>query len=249
MAGLDWLCARPIAHRGYHRDDAPPIENTLAAAAAIERGFSIECDVQCTADDTVVVFHDDTLDRITTASGRVDRSDLADLRAARFKNGEAGIPTLAVLLDLVDGRVPLVIELKSQWTNDRRLEVSVARILSTYTGPVAVMSFEPASLVAMRRLAPNLPRGLIAEGFAKADVPIASAASRAAMRHLLWARYVLPDFVAYDVAGLPASAPLARRHFSGLPLLTWTVRDAADRATARQWADQIIFEGFDPHAS
>ncbi len=247
MSRLDWLTARPIAHRGYHDTDARRIENTLdAAVAAIERGFAIECDVRVTADGAAVVFHDDTLDRLTEASGAIARLTLNELRSVRFRDGDARIPTLEDVLDLVDGRVVVLVELKSPWTGERHLEAAVASALSAYDGPAAVMSFDPGSMTAMRRLAPALPRGLTAGRFHRDHWPTLSILKRLAHRHLLSAPYVLPSFTAYDVATLTASAPLALRHFLDLPLLTWTVRDADNHTAARQWADQIIFEGFDP---
>lgn len=249
MSAPDWLTARPVAHRGYHDRGAGRIENTLAAAsAAVARGFSIEVDLQTTADERVVVFHDDTLDRLTEASGPVERATLQQLKTARFRVGDQRIPTLEELLDLVDGRVPLVIELKGRWNSDRRLEQAVTARLAEYAGPVALMSFDPASVAAVRRLAPHLPRGMIADRFPRDDWPQLSGPRRMALRWLLAATRVLPNFIAYGVKALPASAPLALRHFFRVPLLTWTVRTAADRATARQWADQIIFEAFDPEA-
>jgi glycerophosphoryl diester phosphodiesterase len=253
MAAPQWLTARPIAHRGYHDMNAVGasrrIENTLPAAeAALARNFAIECDLQPTADGSVIVFHDDTLDRLTGLTGPVAAKTLAEVRKAHFKDGDALIPTLEDLLDLVDGRVPLVIELKSRFDGDRRLEAATAAILAGYSGPAVVMSFDPASLTAMRRLAPTLPRGMLGDHFTAADWPRIPLPVRLAGRWLLAAPFVLPSFIAYDVNDLPASPPLALRHFFHLPLLTWTVRTAANRATARTWADQIIFEGFDPEA-
>src|SRR5665213_2605631 len=234
MAAPAWLTARPIAHRGYHDVEAAAggtgrcVENTLAAAeAAIARNFTIECDLQPTADGGVVVFHDHTLDRLTDLSGPVADKTLAAVRRARFKNGDGLIPTLEELLDLVDGRVPL---------------------LASYPGPVAVMSFDPASMTAMRRLAPTLPRGMLADHFTRADRLTIPFPARLAGRWLLAAPLVLPSFIAYEVNDLPASAPLALRHFFHLPLLAWTVRTDANRETSRAWADQIIFEGFGPEA-
>jgi glycerophosphoryl diester phosphodiesterase len=245
MGAPGWLTARPIAHRGYH--DSKRIENTLPAAeAAIAHNFAIECDLQLTADGAVVVFHDDTLDRLTRASGPVASKALAEIRAVRFRDGDATIPTLEELLDLVDGRVPLVIEMKSAFAGDRRLEAAASSILLGYAGPAAVMSSDPASMIAMRRHAPSLSRGMIAGAFRREDWPALSLAARLAYRSMAAAALVLPAFVAYDVKALPASSPLALRHFFHLPLLTWTVRSEADRATAKAWADQIIFEGFDP---
>lgn len=249
MSAPAWLTARPVAHRGYHDAAAGRIENTLAAAeAAIGKTFAIECDLQLTADGQPIVFHDDTLDRLTRASGDVGRKTLAEIRAVRFRESDATIPTLDDLLDLVDGKVPLVIELKSRFNGDRRLEAAVAPIVLGYDGPAAVMSFDPASMTAMKRLAPSVPRGMTADRFAAQDWPALSAATRTANRCLLAAPMVWPDFIAYDVTALPASPPLALRHFFRVPLLTWTVRTEAERRTAREWADQIIFEGFDPDA-
>lgn len=249
MAAPDWLTARPIAHRGFHDNRAGRIENTLAAAeAAIAHKFAIECDLQLSIDGAVVVFHDDTLDRLTVASGAIKAKSLAELRKTRFRDGDAAIPTLEELLDLVDGRVPLVIELKSRFDGNRKLEAAAAKILAGYSGPAVVMSFDPASMIAMRRLAPMLPRGMLADRFRKADWPDLPLPLRLAAASMVGALAVLPTFVAYNVSALPASPPLALRHFFRLPLLTWTVRTEADRAKARAWADQIIFEDFDPDA-
>ena len=250
MSEFGWLTARPIAHRGYHDRSRRCIENTLPAAeAAIAHNFAIECDLQPTADGRVVVFHDDRLDRLTEAEGPVGARTLAELRAVRLRDSDAGIPTLEALLDLVDGRVPLVIELKSQWTGDRRLEQAVAPILADYSGPAAVMSFDPASMVAMRRLRPDLPRGMIADDFARgADEGGLSWPKRFALRHLLGAALVWPHFVSFGINALPANAPLMLRHV-GVPLICWTVRTPADLDKAREYTDQITFEGFDPDAA
>lgn len=244
---LDWLTARPIAHRAFHNAAERRVENTMSAVkAAIERGFSIEVDLQLTSDEQPIVFHDDTLDRLTEATGRVDRMTLSALRNVRFREGDDRIPTFDELLEEVAGRVPLVIELKSSWTGDRRLERAVAETLGEYAGPAAVMSFDPASMRAMRYLLPHVPRGLIADKFKKEDWPEIPAVYRLALRHLLAASYTAPSFIAYDVQALPASAPLMIKHIFDLPLLTWTVRTAEDRAVAKRWASQMIFEGFDP---
>jgi glycerophosphoryl diester phosphodiesterase len=244
---LDWLTAQPIAHRAFHNAAERRIENTMSAVkAAIERGFAIEVDLQLSGDDEPVLFHDDTLDRLTEATGRLDRMALSALRNIRFRGGDDRIPTLDELLEEVAGRVPLVLELKSSWTGDRRLERHVAETLGDYAGPAAVMSFDPASMRAMRYLLPHIPRGLIADRFSEEDWPEIPAVYRFALRNLFAASYTAPNFIAYGVHALPASAPLMLKHIFNLPLLTWTVRTAEDRAVAKRWASQMIFEGFDP---
>src|SRR4051794_7666728 len=144
--GLAWLTVRPIAHRGYHARNAGRIENTLSAAeAAIGENFAIECDLQLTADGEAIVFHDDTLDRLTEAAvGPVRTRRLAELKAMALRGTEERIPTLSEYLTVIADRVPLVAELKSDWSDDRRLEERVSAVLSSYRGRVAVMSFDPA---------------------------------------------------------------------------------------------------------
>jgi glycerophosphoryl diester phosphodiesterase len=246
---FDWLTARPVAHRGYHDPAKGRIENISAVAAAVARRFAVEVDLQLSADGEIVVFHDDTLDRLTEASGRVDRLSLAALRAARFRDSNQQIPTLDEVLEEVGGRVPLFLELKSNWNFDRRLEEAVAKMLASYVGPIAVMSFDPFAVRAIRRLIPHMPSGLVAGHFVSTEEHPVPAHYLFAFRHLLAASFALPYFIAYDVSYLPASAPLMIRHAFGLPLLTWTVRTEAERQVASRWADQIIFEGFDPDCS
>lgn len=248
MARFDWLTARPVAHRGYHDRTQGRIENTVSAVtAAVTRRFAVEIDLRLTADEEIVVFHDDTLDRLTEASGPVERLSLSALRATRLRDCNEPIPTFDEILEEVGGRTGLFLELKSNWSGDRRLERAVARALVGYAGPVAVMSFDPRAVSALRHLVPHLPRGLVAGRFASAEEHSLPPHHRFAYRHLLSASIALPNFIAYEVEALPASAPLMFRHALGLPLLAWTVRTDAERAIAKRWADQMIFEGFDPN--
>lgn len=249
MRDLGWLTARPIAHRGLHDRAAGRIENTLPAMeAAIARNFAIECDLQLTKDGVPVVFHDDVLDRLTEATGPVSARTLADIRGIRLRDTDAGVPTLEEMLDVVDGRVPLVIELKSHWDGDRRLEQAVAPVVTAYAGQAVVMSFDPRSMAAMRRLAPSLPRGLVADRTTGPHWVHVPAPARFVQRHLLGAAIAWPHFVSFRLADLPASAPLMARHL-GLPLICWTVRTPEERDQARAWTDQITFEDFDPDAA
>jgi glycerophosphoryl diester phosphodiesterase len=246
VAPLEALFARPIAHRGLHDRSRGVIENTPSAVrAAVEAGYGIEVDVQRTAEGEAVVFHDDTLDRLTEATGPVAGRTLAELKAIPLRDTEARIPTLDEFLAAVAGRVPIFAEFKSGFDRNRRLEQAAAPRLNAYHGPLAVMSFDPDSVLALKKLAPSLPRGMVADGFTDAEWAPIPPLRRLALRHLAAAPRVKPSFIAFGVHNLPADAPLLLRHL-GTPLLTWTVRTEADRATARRYADQVIFEGFDP---
>jgi glycerophosphoryl diester phosphodiesterase len=248
MPGLDWLTARPIAHRGLHDAAAGVIENTgTAFTAAITGGFGIETDLQISADGEAMVHHDDALGRLTEGSEPLAAMNAAAIGAARFKAATDRILTLGELCDLVAGRVPLVIELKSRFDGDLRLAGRAAEVLADYTGPAAVMSFDPALIAAVRRLAPWLPRGIVAERhYTHYEWDALSATDKFRLAFLLHAPRTRPQFVAYAIRDLPAVAPLIARHGFGLPLLTWTVRSEADRLRAGRFADQMIFEGFRP---
>jgi glycerophosphoryl diester phosphodiesterase len=246
MPGLDWLTARPIAHRGLHGDGR--VENTLgAAAAAVAADYGIEVDLQLSADGEVVVFHDDTLDRLTTGSGPVAAHTFAELKAVSFRECSERIPTLSELLAIVAGRTTLLLELKSEWKGDSRLAARVAAVLLNYAGPVAAMSFDPMLVAALRKHAPGLPRGIVAQRrYRRRDWPQLSWPRRFLLGHLAHIYTTTPHFIAYAVRDLPALAPLTCRHVWGMPLLTWTVHGEAERRRARFWANQMIFEGFRP---
>ena len=247
MAELYWL-KRPIAHRGLHDQAKGIIENSASAVgAAMGGGYAVEVDLQCCAGHMPVVFHDDTLDRLTAERGAVFDRDAEELCSISLRNSEDRILSLPALLALVNGRVPLLLEVKSTWTREGKYEANIALLLASYAGPVAVMSFDPHCVAAFRELSPSLPRGLVAERF---DDPRywseLSLSERFAMRNLLTSAFARPHFIAYDVRALPALAPLLAQNVFGLPLLTWTVRTKEEQDRALRYADAMIFEGIRP---
>jgi glycerophosphoryl diester phosphodiesterase len=248
MANLDWLTARPIAHRGLHDAAGGVIENTASAfTAAIAGGYGIETDLQISADGEVMVHHDDALGRLTSGTGRLADLSAAEIKAVRFKASPDRILTLGELCELVAGRATLVLELKSHFDGDRRLVQRTAAVLANYAGPAAVMSFDPALIETVRRVAPGLPRGIVAERhYADHEWDRMPPAEKWRMAHLLHALRTRPQFVAYGIKDLPAAAPLIARWIFGLPLLTWAVRSDDDQRSAMRWADQMIFEGIRP---
>lgn len=229
------LVGRTYAHRGLHGQNVP--ENSLAAfAAAVERGLGIECDVQRSSDGYAMVFHDWELDRLTAEHGPVAERNAAELgRIALAGNGEP-IPTLRRVLDLVAGRVPLLIEIKSG--RDRRtapLCLAVRRELEGYLGDHAVMSFDPRVSRWFATHSPHTPRGLVVtEENGKTLL--------GRIRRYLAFRHARPDFLAYDIRDLPSRFAAARRR-RGMPVLTWTVRSPDHRERAALHADAPIAEG------
>jgi glycerophosphoryl diester phosphodiesterase len=242
----NWLTARPVAHRGLHDAAHGVIENTPSSvAAAIAANYAIEVDLQITADGEAMMHHDDALGRLNEGTAPLKTMNAADLRHVTYNTTTDRMISLGELCDLVGGRVTLVLELKSHFDGDARLPLRVAEVLQSYAGPVAAMSFDPGQTATLRDAAPGLRRGLVAENN---YLPQQQGRSRFRgradyVRDLLRAR---PQFLAYSVKDLSSAVPRITHRLLGLPLLTWTVRSAKDRARAERWADQMIFEGFRP---
>jgi glycerophosphoryl diester phosphodiesterase len=248
MPGLDWLTARPVAHRGLHDPAAGVIENTASAfAAATEANYAIETDLQISGDGEAMVHHDFALGRLTHGSRQLAAMTAAGLKDVPFKATADRIMTLGELCEFVAGRMPLVIELKSRFDGDRRLVTRTAQVLQSYAGPVAVMSFDPQFVRALREIASGLPRGIVAERhYDDEEWRELTKRQRRDLAFLIHAPRTRPHFVAYHVKDLPSPGPWIARNIFGLPLLTWTVRTPEDRQRAERWADQMIFEGFRP---
>src|SRR6202521_2617967 len=207
----DWLVARPIAHRGLHGGEI--LENTIPAAeAAAGARYGIEADLQLTADEEVVVFHDETLERLTRASGPLAARKAADLRKVPFRAGPGHIPNLREFLAAVRGRVPLYLELKSASNGDTRLVERAAAVLASYSGPAALMSFDPDLVKAVGDVAAAIPRGIVAESAQfRREWNRMRWLRRFALGNLLHLSRTKPDFVAYGIRDLPALAPLVAR--------------------------------------
>jgi glycerophosphoryl diester phosphodiesterase len=242
MPGLDWLTARPVAHRGLYDAESGIVENTESAfSAALAGRYAIECDLQLSADGEAMVFHDDTLERLTEQDGALAALSASQLKMLAFRSTADRMMTLGELCDLVAGRVTLVLEVKSHFTGDMRLADRVAAVVQNYAGPVAAMSFDPAVIDGLHRAAPGLPRGLVAQSRPDPDVP-----SGNSVRYAADAIRARPHFLAWSVRDLTGVWPILGRWAFGLPLLTWTIRTNAERLRAQRWADQMIFEGFRP---
>jgi glycerophosphoryl diester phosphodiesterase len=245
FAGLPWPLG-PVAHRGLHDAGRGVIENTASAfQAAIAAGYAIETDLQAAAGDQPVVFHDETLERLTQGSGPVTALTSDALKAIAFKASQDHVLPLAEFLDLVSGRVPVYLEIKTTGGNADRLAARTAAAVANYSGPVAVMSFDPRAVRAMRALSPRLPRGLVSMRFTRGSAPELSPAARFRLTHMLDFPSARPDFLAYHVEDLPRPS-VALLRWLGLPVLAWTVRSDDQRRRAKAYADAIIFEELRP---
>jgi len=236
----------PIAHRALHGDGRP--ENSLAAVrAAVAAGYGIEVDIQPSADGVPMVFHDYVLDRLTDETGPVAERSAAELKAIPLKGSDEGIPTLRDVLAAVDGRVPLLVEIKDQTrvlgTEIGPLQAWVADALESYGGPVAVMSFNPHAVAEMAALAPTVPRGLTTSGWNHGAALNLPADRRADLAAIADFDRVDASFISHDWHDLGRDR-VTQLKAQGVPVLCWTIHSQAEESQAREIADNVTFEGY-----
>jgi glycerophosphoryl diester phosphodiesterase len=215
-----------FAHRGLHYGSGYPENSLIAFAAALEMRAGIECDLRLTADDHVVVFHDADCWRMCASPMRIGESKLKEL--SRLRVGEHPIPTLESLLELVAGRVPLLLEAKVEKDIWRWIP-ALTRALASYSGRFGVMSFDPRLSRLLKTNTPKIRRGLLIQ----ADLP--------GLKRRIYLSLASPQFVAVE---LPALAqPWVQRIRRRMPVYAWTIGTAAERAQAEVQADALIWEG------
>lgn len=233
---LSWLTARPIAHRGLHDLNGKCWENTQTAFERAAAGnYAIECDVVLTADGVPIVFHDHELTRLTGSEGKVFEMTARDICKLPVGGTADKVPRLADVLALVDGRVPLIVELKGKESHDDGMVPAVAATLDGYKGDAAIMSFDHHLIRQFSTEAPGIAGGLTAKG---RDVPALEA-------HFSMLAHGI-SFVSYDVRAIPNRFVKHTRDQLGLPLITWTVRDRQMAELTWREQGQITFEGFEP---
>lgn len=231
---------KPIAHRGLHNEKHP--ENSLAAFRnAIDHGFPIEIDIHLTQDNNIYVFHDDNLKRMTGFDKPIKESKKEEISRLRLAGTCEHIPTLDEVFNLVNGKVPLLIEIKKCGRPDETAKILSAMIKS-YNGVVAVQSFYPDYLYYFKKYSPKIKRGQLATASFPDDIPHIQ---RFLSRNMFGNPIVQPSFITYDFKCLPrAVVSFYKKH--GMPILGYTVRSKEEENQAKKYCDNIIFENYMP---
>lgn len=243
--GLKALQGWAYAHRGLHGKGRP--ENSMAAfRAALEGGYGIELDIHLLKDGNLAVIHDSLLKRTTGAEGKIEDLTTDELKHYRLEGTEETIPTFRELLELYNGKAPLIVELKPVENNHAALTETACNMLETYPGPYCIESFDPRCVHWLKKNRPDIIRGQLSENFVRTSKTLP-----------LWLRFVLthnlanfltrPDFIAYKFAhrNQTPSNFLCRRLW-GTQGVSWTIKNKADFDTAKQEGWLPIFEGFAP---
>lgn len=239
----------PLAHRALHDLSAGRPENSRAAVrAAVDAGVGIEIDLQLSADNKAMVFHDYALERLTPERGAVRLREASALAAIPLKGGDEGIPTLEEILDLIAGRVPLLVEFKDQdgamGPDVGPLETAAAELLGRYRGDLAVMSFNSHSVRALARLLPDVPRGLTTSAYRPDEWPL-PAATCDRLRGIPDYADTGSCFISHEADDLNRPR-VAELKAEGAAMLCWTIRSQAEEDIARQVAQNVTFEGYLP---
>lgn len=239
----DLLFKPAIAHRGLWSPGGAP-ENSLAAFQAAAKGdYGIELDVQLSADGEAMVFHDNTMERLTGVEGRLSDHHTADLTKTRLMGTDETIPSLAEALAVIGHQALVLIELKTPFGDVGPLEKRVCEILIDHNGPTAVIGFNPYSHAWLAQQHPQILRGL--DSYSYRDNETMAREQRMAYAQLEHVGLAKPHFLALGM-DIVASKAAQQHREKGKPVIAWTVRNAAEETQARATADNIIFEGFEP---
>lgn len=232
------------AHRGLH--DETKAENSMSAfKAAKDHGYGIELDVRLSKDGELVVFHDDDLTRVVGKEGKVKDFTAEELSKMSLLGTSDGIPTFREVLDLIDGSVPLLVELKVL-IGESGVAEKFVEVIEGYKGDYIVESFNPVALRTLRKLRPDVLRGILSMEYSKEERYKGKLLYSLAEKLML--NFIMrPDFIAYDHRGHSVKNLRFLRRSFGTPLIAWTVRtpEEGEKAISHGF-DTVIFEGYIP---
>lgn len=234
---FDWLFKVPVAHRGLHDDELP--ENSMPAfAAAIEHGFNIEIDVHLSSDGHLVVFHDDNLKRVCGIDKKVKDCTVEELTKTHLYDTEFCIPTFDEFLELVNGQVGILCEIKGLNPADTSIAAAVCERVKSYKGDIALQSFNFGAVAYCKKHS-DRPSGQLCTW----RNPKGTKRSHLTdfMGKLWVTKLSDPDFIAYDIRDLDANKYVVKAR-KKVPVITWTINTPEKLATAHKYADNIIFE-------
>lgn len=236
-----WLTDTYIAHRGLFDNKTIPENSLPAFQKAVDNGFGIEFDVQMTADGQLVVFHDDDMERMTGLKGDIRKTDFATVSQLTLLDTDIKIPTFDQFLNLVDGKVPLVIEIKTH-DNIGGVEQKVLDRLRQYKGKFCIESFNPFIVRWFKVHAPDIIRGQLAESFEDTPLP---RFHKWLLKNLKFCKWNGSQFIAYDVR-IVDKVKAVKKWRKKVPVIVWTVKSQEQHDQYRKYYDNMIFDSFVP---
>ena len=226
------LLKQPFAHRGVH--DIYPENSMPAFEQAIKLGLGIELDIHISSDGKLVVFHDDNLSRMVGVDEYIKLLPYSQIREYKLNNSQYGIPLLSDVLKLIDGKVPLLIEIKTN-NNMKKLVPALKQELANYKGDVFIQSFDPFALRRCYKAMPDILRGQLSSFFKKDKLKFYK---KLPIKMLLLNKFAHVDFVSYNIENMPNKYTSRLR----IPLLAWTIRTQEDYDKAKKYANNLIVD-------
>ena len=231
-----WLMTTPIAHRGLHNENFP--ENSIGAFANAKRhGYAIELDVQLSADNHIIVFHDFDTFRMTGEKGEIGKLNLSQIKSRYLLDSNFKIPTLNEVFNEIDSEIPILIEIKNHGKVGN-LEKLLCFAVNQYQGPCAVESFNPFTLKIIKENCPNILRGQLSQKFKSEKLNIIK---KIVLKNLWLNKVSSPHFISYGIDDLP-NKNVAYLRDKGTGVIGWTITDEASYIKAKKYCDNIIFE-------
>lgn len=228
----------PIAHRGLWNKDF--VENSIPAYRnAVENGYPIETDIYASTDDEIFCFHDKTLVRMTGSEGNIFDKSSKEIKSLKLLNSTESIPTLRELLSTINGKVPVLIEIKNQ--PDKKIVEKTLDVLKDYKGEFAIQSFNPIYIYRVKKIAPNVIRGILATND-RNDLKSEKPLTRFIIKHMALNFLIKPHFISYKHTGIP----LKKHKVKNKKILCWTVTDDKTFNRVKPFVDNVIFENFIP---
>jgi glycerophosphoryl diester phosphodiesterase len=239
---MTWLKTSLIAHRGYFDHQLGIPENSiLSCERALAHGYGIEIDIQMTKDQHVVLFHDDDLLRMTKKVGQISDFTYDEIKSLRLLDTLAYIPKLSEALAKIEGKTPLLIELKPS-KNDKLFAEKTYDIIKDYQGEIAIFSFHPGIVYWFKKHAPHIIRGQISSYFN--DYPLSSF-QKFLMKRMIFNPFTKPDFISYHIDDLP-NKYLDNAKKKGLTIISYAAKNQSEFDHVKRYYDNVVFEGFAP---
>ena len=243
MKDLTWLKQELIAHRGFYKKNGAIPENSMAAfKRALDHGYAIECDIQLTKDHEVVVFHDENLKRLTGLNQPIHQVTYEQIKTLNLLLSNEKIPLLRDVLNLVKGKVPLLIELKP-FGPVKKLCTSTMALMKDYQGKYAVFSFHPGAVLWFKKYHPHVIRGQISSFFD--DDTHVRQPLKFLMKRLFFNHFTKPDFISYDIHNLP-NKHVDKQKKKGITIMSYAARSQAELDFVKSYYDNVVFEYFTP---
>lgn len=235
-----WIVKNPIANRGLFGDKIP--ENSLAAFKnAVKNKLAVEIDVTCLADNTPVAFHDAKLARMTGKDGFISNSAYEDISKLTLAGTKEKIPTLKEVLDVIEGKVPALIQIKN-FGKVGVIEKAVWKVLQDYSGEYAIESYNPYTLEWFKKNAPKVKRGQLASYFKDKEI---TGISKWSLKRMRFNKKISePNFIVYDANDMPNK--FVKKYIGEIPVLTCSIRSEDEEKRLSPFVDNFLFDSYTP---